>query len=909
MSTLTPRTFVGKVVRRIAARLDAWHRRLLRTPERPALTANERRDAHRLELLVHLYEMGRLPTAVVPETLDENGELAVPTVPKIRRVRQEVVQFGDEHGLFAALAAHEPVEPALIDVVRAACRRGAPTPFRRARAVAQSLQDRPATAHLGDIAMAVIALTDRVPTTAWELLNRVDRDTVLRLAPGEFFRAGAAVDPERSVEVFGSVMTGEIVIDTDAWSWLSIAKSLFRDDEAGSAFALDRARQSADPADSELAVEIAWLEDWYGRDPGRSSAPAPSPGTIPFAVLDYKQPDRSRASLNLGDYVQTISSLGHVVRHSNVTFTGDVSLVGIADKLQARVRPDRRLDSAAATLELHRIDRDASPYSDVPDGTWALMFGWYMYPMFDLDFNVPFHPNLRPIFISFHVNDSEMLTPDMVDYLRRYAPVGCRDWNTVHLLSAAGVPAFFSGCLTSTVDTVFPPAPDAAGEGTVFVDVRTTEGPYVTQVYDAVRERPMAPNVDDALDLLESYRSDYAKVVTSRLHCYMPARSLGADVDFRPHNRSDVRFDGLAGISDVEFDQLRSGILDKLAAVMSAIVAGQGEDEVYAIWREVCAPAVAEAESLRASIGEIPPPTFDLAEACRVVHDRSRTIERSEAGPDGDEIHVEVSLDGNLKDQLDVVLESIVSRCSRPIRLYVLCRDHDDTDFERVAALFPTVSFVWLPTDEVDYGRIIGMISHITVATMDRLLLPDLLPDLPKIVHHDLDALCLGDLAELFDVDVSHTRLAARTSPQPGPGSGFWNFTRSATRLTKDPDMARELIVRSHTMHAFDFAAFNAGILVLNLDRMRADRFCRLFLPWAERYGMNDQEILNAYAGADRVELDADWNRLPRLEMLHAPKIVHWAGAQKPWRRDQYVQYRDAWDEVEARVRARAAAP
>ena len=265
---------------------------------------------------------------------------------------------------------------------------------------------------------------------------------------------------------------------------------------------------------------------------------------------------------------------------------------------------------------------------------------------------------------------------------------------------------------------------------------------------------------------------------------------------------------------------------------------------------------------------------------------------------------MELSLDGNLKHQLAVVLESIVSGSSRPVRAHVLCRDHDQADFDRLAKAFPTVSFVWLPTDDVDYGDVIGMISHITVATMDRLLLPELLPGLDRIVHHDLDALCLGDIAELHDTPLGDAPLAARTSPQPGSRVGFNGFKRAAQRLKDRRDLARELILRTHTRHAFGFEGFNAGIMVLNLDRMRRDGFCRHFLPYAERFGMHDQDILNAYAGAERVHLDPDWNRLPRLEVVDHPKIVHWAGFQKPWAGD-YVQFQPLWDEVDARVSAR----
>ena len=70
-----------------------------------------------------------------------------------------------------------------------------------------------------------------------------------------------------------------------------------------------------------------------------------------------------------------------------------------------------------------------------------------------------------------------------------------------------------------------------------------------------------------------------------------------------------------------------------------------------------------------------------------------------------------------------------------------------------------------------------------TVATMDRLLLPDLLPEVDKIIHHDLDALCLSDLAEFFDLDLGRPVGVPRaTSAHPFSGSGFISPWRARPR-------------------------------------------------------------------------------------------------------------------------------
>lgn len=895
------RMIIGKTLRRLSWKLDEIQRRLLPADK---YNKNLERDARRQARLLRLYDQVRAVSDNFVGEYDENDVPKVPPVQRIRDVEREAAMYGAQDEFFRSLTADEPFDLAAIKAVRALTKVGH---LRRARSFAQVLQSRAEFAAVGDVAMALVALRDQVPATSWALFARRDITQVLNLAPGEYFRTGFVHAPEVAAETLGHVLKAEIEVDASPEQWLEIAKWSFGAGyEDLSKQALDLAAADAAEVDGKaFDGKIAWLNRWYGKADAAKGPVASPVDAISFAVIDYKQPDQEFASRNLGDHVQTIASLGNVVRHKGFRFSGDEELVGVANKLQGRVRADRAIGGDDAEIALFRIDRDSTNYYAIPEKTWTIAFGWYMHPIFGMKFDVPFNPRLRPVFISFHINAPALLTGDVIEYLRKYAPIGCRDWNTVHLLQAAGVPAFFSGCLTTTVDTVFAPGKSGNPNGTLFVDTRKTgPGDRFTQVFKEVRERPFAANVDEALERLESYRSTYKNVVTSRLHCYLPARSIGAAVEFRPKNPSDVRFDGLAFIDDQAYDTIRDRILDKLDVFMTAVGAGKSEDEVYALWSAACADEVAYATSRHQDYADIAEPTFDVAAACRAVREKSIVMERSEAAPAGPVVNIEFSLDGNLKHQLAVVLESIVTNSTRPIRAYVLCRDHTQADFDRIAETFPTVSFVWLPTDDVDYGDIIGMIVHITVATMDRLLLPELLPDVGRIIHHDLDALCLGDVAELHDIELGDNPVAARTSPQPDSRSGFISIIKASKRLKGNPDLARELIIRSHTRHTYDFLGFNAGVMVLDLDRMRTDAFCRHFLPYAERFGMNDQEILNAYAGGQRADLPDDWNRLPRLEIVDNPKIVHWAGFQKPWG-NEYVQYRELWQQMDAQVSKR----
>ena len=205
------------------------------------------------------------------------------------------------------------------------------------------------------------------------------------------------------------------------------------------------------------------LRDWVAADPGSPTAPPPPGGRRTIAIMDYGHPGADRASANLGDHVQSIAALGHLVRHRGVRLHGREELTAVLGELGERVRPDRARHDVEADVEVMTVHRDASMYPPIPEDTWVLCFGWYMHAIFTTRFGFPLHENLRPIFVSFHCNKRDLLTPEAIAYLQRYGPVGCRDWTTVHLLQSCGVPAFFSGCLTTTIDTVFPERPRRAG--------------------------------------------------------------------------------------------------------------------------------------------------------------------------------------------------------------------------------------------------------------------------------------------------------------------------------------------------------------------------------------------------------------------------------------------------------------
>ena len=80
----------------------------------------------------------------------------------------------------------------------------------------------------------------------------------------------------------------------------------------------------------------------------------------------------------------------------------------------------------------------------------VIMNGWFML----CPNNWPPSMNIRPIFLSFHINvaaTEKLLNNNSLKYLKEHEPIGCRDRYTLNLLRQEGIKSWFTGCLTLTL--------------------------------------------------------------------------------------------------------------------------------------------------------------------------------------------------------------------------------------------------------------------------------------------------------------------------------------------------------------------------------------------------------------------------------------------------------------------------
>lgn len=214
--------------------------------------------------------------------------------------------------------------------------------------------------------------------------------------------------------------------------------------------------------------------------------------------------------------------------------------------------------------------------------------------------------------------------------------------------------------------------------------------------------------------------------------------------------------------------------------------------------------------------------------------------------------------------------------------------------------------------------------EHISVETYYRFLIQDVMPGYDKVLYLDSDLIVRGDIARLFDTDLSDDLLAAAVDVDylgnlNMPDGRRMTYSKEVLGL-KDP-----------------YGYFQAGVLVLNVGELRKLHASAEWLDIASdpSFIYNDQDILNAHCQGRVHYLENAWNvmndcdgRIAKI-FSHAPAdvfdafkaayasplVIHYAGFEKPWKpghcdlREEYFAYARETPFYEALLSQLAAAP
>jgi lipopolysaccharide biosynthesis glycosyltransferase len=221
---------------------------------------------------------------------------------------------------------------------------------------------------------------------------------------------------------------------------------------------------------------------------------------------------------------------------------------------------------------------------------------------------------------------------------------------------------------------------------------------------------------------------------------------------------------------------------------------------------------------------------------------------------------------------------------------------------ERLAAMVEsgggTISFMRIADSEIEGLPTVGFTRK---ATWYRIFLPELLPDVDRLLYLDSDLIVVDSLAPLWALDLS----------------GCW--VGAVTNVFQENHLGRPRELGLAGPHVY----FNAGVLLMNLAEMRRDGRTQALLDYgvrnAERLEWRDQDALNVVLGERRLALHPRWNLMNSMflfkrsarglgrralrQAFRNPAIRHFEGpdALKPWHpqceqrlRELYMEHRRA---------------
>ncbi len=238
------------------------------------------------------------------------------------------------------------------------------------------------------------------------------------------------------------------------------------------------------------------------------------------------------------------------------------------------------------------------------------------------------------------------------------------------------------------------------------------------------------------------------------------------------------------------------------------------------------------------------------------------------------------------------------------IDVYILSTgitDKSKEGLELIARQFKRhISFIELDNIEARLGYDIDT-GRYNITTMSRLFIGELLPHgANRVLYLDCDTAVCGSLSGLWNIDLKGNILAAALEPT------IYKETLSYLDL-KDNE-----------------PYYNAGVLLIDLDAWRKNNIGSGIIEYHKRMHtaclFNDQDAINGYLKGkiktispaynlfsnyryfsyDALIAKAAWfKRIPRKVYEHAirhPRIVHFAGDERPWKKYNLNPYRVLYD-------------
>ena len=161
--------------------------------------------------------------------------------------------------------------------------------------------------------------------------------------------------------------------------------------------------------------------------------------------------------------------------------------------------------------------------------------------------------------------------------------------------------------------------------------------------------------------------------------------------------------------------------------------------------------------------------------------------------------------------------------------------------------------------------------DYFTLTIYFRLFIATMFPELEKAIYIDSDVVVLGDLAELYDINLGENLIGACQDKSVADVPPLVKYMEEYVGVKKE-----EYI--------------NSGVLLINLEEFRRAEIEKRITKYVSTYNFDtvapDQDYLNFLCSGRICYLDKTWNKQPK-QGGHIPvsdvRLIHYNMVNKPW--------------------------
>ena len=245
-------------------------------------------------------------------------------------------------------------------------------------------------------------------------------------------------------------------------------------------------------------------------------------------------------------------------------------------------------------------------------------------------------------------------------------------------------------------------------------------------------------------------------------------------------------------------------------------------------------------------------------------------------------IHIGLACDNGYAQHTGVTIQSVLANCKHPeeLHLHIIndgIKEENKLKLKQVVNSFGAhIEFITVDKNKL---KELNREDYLGVQTYYRLLLPEVLPKVNKLIYLDSDLIIEKDIAGLWSYGFDKNIFLA---------------------VPEAPVNQKAGIERLNIPKEFEY--FIAGVLVIDCDKYRKQHVAKKVLDYAmhnkEKLVSGDQDALNATMYNNWKAVPYEWDVCPHfyfpdmigklgrdaVKKLRAdPAIIHYTGPVKPW--------------------------